>query len=285
MKIIVTGANGKLGRASVDELIDHGHDVFAIDRVPTPRRANVESSVVDLGDYGQVVDAITGIDARPRGFDAVVHLGAIPGPGLAANQALFLNNIAATSNVFAAARLARTPRVVWASSETLLGVPFDAPPPYVPVDEGYPARPETAYSVGKALEEELARYHARWRPDASIVGLRFSNVMTVADYDEFDSWQNDPALRAWNLWAYVDARDGAQAIRLALENGGPGAETYVIAAGDTVMRQDTETLLQQGGLAHLQRRHPLPERSSLLNSAEAHEQLGYSPRHSWLDKN
>ena len=173
---------------------------------------------VDLTDYGQVVEALSGgVDEHPERVDAVVHLAAVPAPGLTSNAATFANNAAATYNVFAAARALGIRSVVWASSETVLGLPFDTPPPYVPVDEEYPPRPESTYSMTKALEEEMARHFCRWDPELTMVGLRFSNVMDPEDYAAFPAFDADPQLRRWNLWGYIDARDGAQAVRLGLE--------------------------------------------------------------------
>ena len=90
-----------------------------------------------------------------------------------------------TYNVFEAARRAGIRNIVWASSETVLGLPFDTPPPYVPVDEEYPGRPETAYSLAKLLDETMAEQFCRWDPELKIVGLRFSNVMEPEDYAAF----------------------------------------------------------------------------------------------------
>ncbi len=177
---------------------------------------------VDLRDYGQVLDVILGLDDRHKGFDAVVHLGAIPAPGLAPDAATFENNMLSTYNVFQAARRAGIKKIVYASSETVLGLPFDVEPPYIPVDEEYPARPESTYSLVKHLEEQMAIQLTRWDPELSIVGLRFSNVMDPEDYEAFPSFDADATLRKWNLWGYIDGRDGAQAVARALENGKPG---------------------------------------------------------------
>ena len=95
----------------------------------------------------------------------------------------------------------------------MLGLPFDTPPPYIPVDEEYPARPESTYSLVKQLEEQMAIQLVRWDPELSISALRFSNVMDPDDYAAFPSFDADPMLRKWNLWGYIDARDGAQAVR------------------------------------------------------------------------
>jgi nucleoside-diphosphate-sugar epimerase len=284
MRTLVTGAAGKLGRAVVEELVAHGHTVHALDRVPVPAQAGVTSTVVDLADHGQVLEAVAGgTDDRGGAFDAVVHLGAIPAPGNAPNGVVFRNNTVATYNVFAAARAAGVRKVVWASSETLLGLPFDELPSYLPVDEEQPVRPGSTYSLGKALDEEMARHFARWDPQSSLIGLRFSNVMTDEDYARFDSWQDDPSLRAWNLWGYIDARDGAQAVRLALQADLHGAEVFIVAAADTVLRAENSTVLT-GRYAEVPVTGDVSGRNTLLSIRKAREQLGYDPRYSWVDR-
>src|SRR6478735_11090048 len=224
-RVVVTGGSGKLGRAVVADLVHGGHEAFNLDRVPSPdpRSPYVK---VDFTDYGQVAAALQAVDDKYDGVDAVVHLAAIPAPGLTTNAATFDNNITSTYHVFAAARAAKIKTIVWASSETVLGLPFgpDAPPPYIPVDEEYHPRPNSSYSLSKTLEEEMAGQFCRWDPELSMTGLRFSNVMEPADYARFPSFDADPALRQWNLWGYIDARDGAQAVRLALQASRPGME-------------------------------------------------------------
>jgi nucleoside-diphosphate-sugar epimerase len=154
--VAVTGGSGKLGRAVVGELLDHGYDVVNLDAV-APREPRCPFTRVDLTDFGQAVEALTASDGGLPEVDAVVHLAAVPGPHVATRAATFHNNIRCTYNVFAAARATGVRNVVWASSETLLGLPFDTtPPPYLPVDEEYPARPDTMYALSKHLEEQMA---------------------------------------------------------------------------------------------------------------------------------
>ena len=139
-RVAVTGGSGKLGRAVVAHLLDHGWEVVTLDRVPaTPQRGDFVR--VDLTNYGQAAEALSAVDDRYRGVDALVHLAAIPAPGLTTNSATFSNNMTTTFNVFSAARNAGITNIVWASSETVLGLPFDTPPPYVPVDEEYQGLP------------------------------------------------------------------------------------------------------------------------------------------------
>jgi nucleoside-diphosphate-sugar epimerase len=281
-RVAVTGASGKLGRAVVKELLEHGYEVFALDRTPPPEQDGSRFIRVDLSDYGQTVGAFTAVDDRHNGLDAVVHLAAIPAPGLLPNAATFTNNITVAYNVFAGARAAGIRNVVWASSETVLGLPFETPPPYIPLDEEYPARPESSYSLGKHLEEQLAAQFSRWDPETKLIGLRFSNVMNVEDYAEFPEFEADPTLRKWNLWSYIDARDGAQAVRLALEYQEKGVEVFIVASPDTVMTTASGELAAQV-FPDVEIRRPLGEHESLMSTEKARRLLGYEPGHTWRD--
>ncbi len=280
MRIAVTGSSGKLGTVVVRELRAAGHDVIGLDRAGRRGPGFVE---VDLTDYGQVIDALTAVNDQHDGVDALVHLAAVPAPGIRPDVATFQNNILSTFHVFwAALRLGLT-RIVYASSETVQGLPFDVPPPYIPVDEDYPARPESVYSLVKHLEEQLAIELVRWQPDVSITALRFSNVMVPADYAEFPSFDADARLRKWNLWSYIDARDGAQAVLRALENAPAGFDRFLIAAADTVMSRPNADLVAEV-FPGVEVRGDLGVNESLFSTAKAQRLLGYRPQHSWRDE-
>ncbi|MFJ6536525.1 NAD-dependent epimerase/dehydratase family protein [Paenarthrobacter sp. NPDC091711] len=277
MRIAVTGGSGKLGRSVVRRLTQDGHQVLNMDCAGTRGKGYVN---VDLRNYGQVLDVILGLDDQHSGLDAIVHLAAIPAPGLAPDAAIFENNMVSTYNVFQAARRAGIKKVVYASSETVLGLPFEIDPPYIPVDEEYAARPESTYSLVKHLEEQMAIQLTRWDPDLSITALRFSNVMDPEDYDAFPSFDSDATLRKWNLWGYIDARDGALAVVRALEHGEPGFEAFIIAAADTVMSRRSAELAAEvfPGVEVLKE---LGEHETMLSIDKARRLLGFEPEHSW----
>jgi len=279
MRIAVTGSSGKLGQAVVTHLVETGHSVTGLDAVGAPGEGFVR---VDLADTGQVLDALAGVEERHDGLDAVVHLAASPAPGIRPDTVLLQDNLAMTIAVFQAARRAGITRIVHASSETLLGLPLTEPPPAAPIDESQPTRPNFMYAVGKHLEEELGRKLCRIDPSLSITGLRFSNVMAPEDYAEFDAWQADPAERRWNLWGYIDRRDGAHAVERALATRGPGYATYIIAAADTVMRRDSAELMA-AEFPDVPLTRPLAGRETLLSIDAARRDLGYAPSRSWLD--
>jgi nucleoside-diphosphate-sugar epimerase len=253
--------------------------VVNVDRVPGEGSA-AQFVHTDLTDYGQVVEVMAAVDDRYEGVDAVVHLAAIPAPGLVTNSRTFMNNMTATYNVFTAARASGITDLVWASSETLLGLPFDNPPPYVPVDEEYPARPETTYAMVKHLEETMAAQMCRRDPALKMIGLRFSNVMSIADYARFPEFQDDPRARAWNLWGYIDRRDGAQAVQLALEHQSTGMDVFIVANQDTVMQRPNAELLAEV-YPEVPTRRPFEPNETLLSIDKARRVLGYDPEHSW----
>jgi nucleoside-diphosphate-sugar epimerase len=285
-RVIVTGGSGKLGRVVVQDLVTHGYDVINVDIAPPPDPVCTFLRA-DLADYGQVVDAISSHPSVGAGESpalvvphAVVHLAAVPAPRLKPNAETFRNNTVSDYNVFEASRRLGVKRVVYASSETVLGLPFADPPPYVPIDEEAPPRPNSAYSLAKLLMETSAAQMCRWDPTRSMIGLRFSNVMEPHDYARFPEYEADPASRLWNLWGYIDARDGAQAVRLAIERGQPGSHVYIIANADTVVSRPIAALMQEhfpgvpvGPLADAN--------ATLLSIARARRDLGYAPQFSW----
>lgn len=281
-RVVVTGGSGKLGRAVVEELLAHGYDVVNVDAAP-PREPRCQFVRVDLTDYGQTAEALSMVDDRFSGVDALVHLAAIPAPGLTTNSATFANNAASSYNVFAAARAAGITNVVWASSETVLGLPFDTPPPYIPLDEEYPARPESTYSLVKHLEEQMAAQFCRWDPRLKMIGLRFSNVMEPADYAAFPSFDEDPNLRKWNLWSYIDARDGAQAVRKALEHDATGVDVFIIANADSVMSRPSAELAAEV-FPGVPVTRELTGTETLMSIDKARRVLGYEPQHTWRDQ-
>jgi nucleoside-diphosphate-sugar epimerase len=285
MKIAVTGGSGKLGRTVVAVLGRAGHEVVVLDATGRRGPGFVR---VDLTDYGDTIDALFGENdpsagpeqAAKSSLDGLVHLAAIPAPGIRSDVATFHNNILSTFNLFQAARRAGIANIVYASSETVLGLPFDVPPPYIPLDEEYPARPESMYSLVKHLEEQMAIELVRWDRTLKIIALRFSNVMDPEDYAAFPAFDADAMLRKWNLWGYVDGRDGAQAVLKALELDTTGFDRFIIAAADTVMsRSNAELVAEVFPGVPLTR--DLGEHETLLSIEKARRVLGYSPQHSW----
>jgi nucleoside-diphosphate-sugar epimerase len=274
----------------VGELLEHGYEVAATDLAAT--RDDLEAGMLraDLTDYGQALEAL-------EGAETAIHLANIPAPGVSTPAVTFNSNVTMNFNVFHAAGRLGLRRVVWASSETTLGVPFGVgsseersmedeglAPRYAPVDEEHYPVATTAYALSKVTSEAIAAQIATWS-GIPFVALRFSNIIAPAEYNAFPSFWSDPHARKWNLWGYVDVRDVARACRLALEAppaAVAGSPSLVIAATDTVMNRSSSALLAEV-FPDVRLRRDIGELGSLLSSDRARQAIGYEPQHSWRD--
>src|SRR5262249_11791377 len=233
--------------AVVQDLLEVGYDVATTDVAATRDDVGAGMLRAALTDYGRAWEVLA--DA-----EAVVHLANVPAPDLCPPAVTFNANVTMNFNVFYAAARLGLRRVVWASSETTLGIPFgvgrseersleaDGPPPrYAPVDEDHYPVATTTYALSKVASETIADEIAKWS-GIPFIALRFSNIMLLDHYAEFPSVWSDPQVRKWNLWGYVDARDVAAACRLALEapaDAVAGSPSFIVAAADTVMNRSS----------------------------------------------
>lgn len=272
--VVVTGSEGKAGRASAADLQEKGYTVRRVDLAAPMDPGDHWLRRADLTDLGQTFEIL-------RDADAVVHLAAVPAPYMMTDGETFRINTISTYNVFSAAESLGLKRVVWASSETALGLPFEREPDYAPVDEEH-SYPEFTYALSKVVSEEMARQFNRWS-GIPYVGLRFSNIILPEEYAAFPGFQEDPRQRIWNLWGYVDVRDVAQSCRKALEAPVSGAPHYVIAAADTVMERDSADLMGEY-FPNVPLRKTLQGRETLLSIEKARAELGYEPEYSWRDQ-
>jgi len=276
MKVCVTGASGRAGRAIVADLMANGYWVQSTDlAMPVPDDLDEPKFLLaDLTDYGQTVEVLQGVEA-------VVHMANIPAPDIKTPAVTFSQNVAMNFNVFQAAAQLGLSRVVWASSETTLGLPFEVPPQYAPIDEDHYPFPTTTYGLSKVASETVARHISQWS-GIPFIALRFSNILGPRDYPEFRSYWGDPRLRCWNLWGYIDERDAAAACRLALEADISGSPSFIIAAADTVMTRPSADLMREVFPA-VPLRGATDGCASLLSSERARQVLGFVPQHSWRD--
>jgi UDP-glucose 4-epimerase len=279
MRILVTGARGKVGAATVAALTDAGHDVTATDLGRPAFEADRDAVAYQQADLTDAGDAF----AVVRGHDAVVHAAAIPEPTRNPPHVVFRNNLMATFNALEAAVRWGVPRFVNLSSETVPGFFFPERgwlPDYLPVDEEHPIRPQDPYATAKHFGEQLMDAATR-RSDVTAVSIRPSWVQWEGNYaTNIGPWMREPSVSE-GFWAYIDVYDLAEAIRLAAEASTPAHEVVYIASPDIAAREPLETLTRR---FHGDDAPPIrPGAQSGISIAKARRLLGYEPQRSWRD--
>ena len=285
MRVLVTGARGKVGRATVTALTGAGHDVRATDLSPPvferPEPGEPEYVQADLADAGDAFAVV-------RGAEAVVHAAAIPEPTRNPPHVVFHNNLMATFNALEAAIRFGVPRFVNISSETVPGFFFAERgflPDYVPVDEEHPIRPQDPYATAKFFGELLMDAAIR-RSDIRCISIRPCWVQHEGNYERnLGPWVRElPADLAPNFLSYIDVYDLADAIVLATESDLSGHEVFYIASPDTVGNRDLEEIVRRYYGDEIEVRRPLPrEDAGYISIEKARRMLGYAPTRSWRD--
>ena len=284
-RVAVTGGSGSpergIGAVIVKMLANEGLEVVNLDIV-NPRQDVGEFRQVDLTHYGDTF-------ANLHGCDAVIHLAANANPDFDhfTGARRFHTNTLATYNVFQSAVALGMEKVVWASSETVLGFPYDNfVPALMPTHDDDPAIPTGSYGISKAVCENLAEHLNRLHK-MPFIGLRFSNIYYdipghETGYDHLPRFWDKPEEKKFNLWGYVDSRDIAQGIWKALNSNIKTARSFTLAAADTNMKLTNEELLEQCFPGTKLRPGTGPY-DTLIGIDRARDELGYDPQYSWRD--
>jgi uronate dehydrogenase len=160
MRVLVTGAAGSIGSVVCSGLVDRGHAVTGLDRVPELEGFTGDWFTADCADPDAVEAVFTALD-RTGGVEAVVHLAGIPGEASLPDE--LESHVVSTAALLDAMVRHGVPRMVYASSNHAVGrtprgdrLGVDAPP-----------RPDTFYGVAKvAAEALLSLYVDRYGMDA-----------------------------------------------------------------------------------------------------------------------
>lgn len=279
MRVVVTGAAGRIGRHVVADLLARGHEVHALDHAAPP--AELAGTGVDWS-QGEVRDptlmsTLMGA-ARP---DALIHLAALPTPLHGTPLEVFGTNVQATFVALEAAGGSGVKRVAIASSTSLLGLPFGAPglaPLYAPVDEAHPNIGTDPYALSKEVDEATAATMHR-RHGFQVVALRIPNTGPMETHlERMAEVAIDPTDSARELWAYLDVRDGARAFALAVERDIPGCHVINVMAPDTYSPLPTGELMARFHPSTPLRR-PLVGREVPFDLTKSSKLLGFEPEH------
>ena len=274
--IIVTGAAGRLGRRVVQLLVDRGKEVLATDQLPAD---DLPAKFVRC----DLVDAKS-VEGVLRDAEAVVHMGAIPGPMRVDPRVIFDNNVTSTFNVMTSSAELGLRRVVFSSSAFGMGWAHDGNafvPLYLPLDEEHPMVPFEPYGLSKQVGEDIGRMIAR-NSDTTVVSLRFTNVARPEVQAEFP-WPTPTPENPLTLvmWAYADARDVAQAHILALDAEIEEYEAFMIAQPSSRFNEPTIDLVKSNFGDRVEIREGLSGAASVISTEKAQRLLGWRPRYDW----
>lgn len=294
-RIIVTGGAGRLGRSLIAGLAGRGHELVSLDReiATAPELGGITQHAVDLTDADAATRAIAeASDGDPD--TALVHLAAIAVPFSAPEDVILRTNAALALNTLGAAVAAGIPKVVTASSPTVLGYhsPAGWLPERFPLDEETTPKPWHAYALSKLLAEQTMRMFARQAGEATrFAAFRPCYVIAPEEWEGAPTQQgntvrerlDDPALSAPALFNYVDARDVASFVDVLLDALPeiPNAELFFVGADDALARSPLAELLPRfvPGSEHLAA--ALTGTTPAFSNAKARHELGWYPAHSW----
>ena len=291
-RIFVTGGSGRLGRSVGAGLALAGHEVVSVDRDAVPAGllpAGVVQETADLLAPGEAARLIG--TTKP---DAVIHLAAIAVPFSAPEEVIFGTNTRLAFAVISAATELGVPRIITASSPTVLGYgcPAGWLPPSFPLDERTPPKPWNAYALSKLIAEQTVQMFAAAQGEKiRYAAFRPCFVISPEEWEGAPTQQGhtlserlaDPGLSAPALFNYVDARDVADFLDLLLAKMDdiPNGETFFVGAADALATAPLAELMPRflpgsGALSA-----GLTGTSPAFSIAKARELLGWEPKRTW----
>ena len=281
MRVLVTGAMGKVGSAAARSLLAN-HEVVCTDLVqPNYDRLSREPGAMYIqADLREPGDAFI----VTRGCDAIVHCAAIPTDRNNTPHNVFRNNLLATFNLAEAAVSLGVTRVVNISSAAVASfASMDGRlPPYLPIDEDQPIYPHDSYSLTKYFGEQITSSITR-RSSVRCISLRPCWTQRASDYGS----NLGPGIRVaeprLSRWSYVDIDDLADAIVLATESALPDHEEFYIAAAENAIGQPLEDLASIHFGGRLVVKPAQRTDASSVSSEKAYRLLGYVAKRSWRD--
>lgn len=270
--IIVTGAAGLLGRHVAAAYREAGFNVTALDVVEGKGEDLVVADLTDLS------TALTLI----KNADCVAHIASIPRPVGYAAQDVFNTNMTLMFNVLAAMEASQIPKLLFASSFSVLGLPFASRPialDFLPVDHSHRPLPQDIYAVTKWLGEEMVDAWVR-RTDNTALSIRMPWIQTPDSFfKDVGPRRNSPEAYL-DLWAYIDARDAAQAFLHAAQSETRGHERFFVSAADTYSEIPSYDLVERH-YADVEIRSDLGEHGALVSNDLAQGLIGFRPEYSW----
>lgn len=279
--ILITGAAGGIGRHLARFLRARGHEVTGLDLRQPPGDSCDEHYIIDIL-------KMSGTSPFPAGrhWDVLVHLAAITAPAKVPEHHMFATNVLGTFNVLRMAALHRIPRVIFMSSESVLGFAFSLRPlrpQYVPIDERHPLLAHDTYGMSKLLGEELARGF-QTETTATVFCLRPPWVWIPEEAPSYAWLTEHPESWAHGLWAYIAIEDLCHAVEKTLQYDGPqGFFVFFVTADDVGVPIPTRDLLRRFYRFEGPFLEECDEHQSIISSRSLKKSLKWQPEWNWKE--
>lgn len=239
MRVLVTGSSGRLGAVTVQHLRTHGHDVTGTDLIP----AETTDALIDILNKDAVL-AIT------QNIDAIIHTAAIHGKHYELNyprEAFIDVNIYGTLNLLNACIANGVQKMLYTSTTSIYGDAMVDANQAVWVDEELPIKPRDIYDITKQTAEQLCKdFFYREALQTSV--YRVGRFLPETDNLKLNH----------RLYRGLDERDGAEGLRLALEQTFSAFEIFNITSSSP-FKKDELIQLKQNPLETIRKHYPQAE--------------------------
>ena len=271
VRILITGHRGDVGAPVTQHLAGLGHEIVGFDRADGD----------DLLDLGQV-------ERAAAGCAAIVHLGALAHDTAGPPEQIMAVNVLGTWHTLLAAEAAGAGRVIHFSSAQAFGIAEgERVPDYFPVDDAHPRRAMRPYGLSKCLAEVLCAGHTA-RTGIPTVSLRPVHVWAPDWYRLRESqWRAYPRSEwepFWEYGAFVDVRDVATAVELAVTVPLTGHHRALLCAADIAATRpslDQAARITPDVTVHDRARYQADPWRALVDCSAAGKVLGWRPAYRW----
>lgn len=189
MKVLITGAAGRIGRVLTEGLHERYRLRVLYNRTVLDQQYDEEIMVANITDLEKMEDAVDGMDA-------VVHMAGNPSGGASFEETVEAN-IVGTHNIYEACKRKGVNRVIFASTNHVTGMYEKKGPIYTTWD--MPVRPDSYYGASKAYGEALGRYYV----DAYGLSVICHRIGSFQPVSEVITRKNDRILSTW--FSYKDS--------------------------------------------------------------------------------
>lgn len=282
MKVLMTGAGGRVGGAVVKAMAEAGYAVRATDRVYSPDLPADEFIVANLLDRERAY-------ALVEGCEAIVHFGNYSNQSQGDPQTVFNENVTMNMNVLHAAAEQGAKKFIFASSvQCISGTRRvsevgEKPScmPYLPADGGLAPCPGNAYALSKEAGESQLDFFSRAFGIAT-VGLRFPHIVTekYRDYYRKRHYRSiedlRPTYHADELFSFIFDYDVAGIVVALLRTQWQGRRIFFPASRHTSFGWSPQELIAHF-YSDVKLRKPLEQIDALIDPSEITAFCGWSP--------